>query len=87
VGYPGTARQPHVNQIGKDRTAGSKTGSNSLSKFLYTFGRGNFFFHSTSLPLVFASRGLSALPLFVQIRENIFNQKEVGGKLHQVRLV
>jgi hypothetical protein len=45
-----------VDQIEQDRRAGSQTGGDSVSKFLYTFDRGGFCFHTTSLPLVFASR-------------------------------
>jgi hypothetical protein len=35
---------------------GSQAGSDSIPEFLYTFCRGSFFFHTTSLPLMFASR-------------------------------
>jgi hypothetical protein len=46
----------HIDQIEQNRAAGSQTGGDSVSEFLYTFRRGGFFFHTTSLPLVVASR-------------------------------
>src|SRR5262245_39551612 len=46
----------HIDQIEQNRTAGSQIGGDSVSEFLYTFRRGSFFFHTTSLSLVYASR-------------------------------
>ncbi len=74
-----------INRIEQNRTADFQTDNDSISKFLYTFRRGVFFFHITSLPLANASWGGRAASLYLS-KLVLPTSRHIGGRPHDLAI-